>query len=126
MSTGRPITDMDGWMRDKERRTTRQERRPAPRTAQELLGPGIGPSAILVADWNDDVTTFNGMFYSQVGAINTPDPTHAWIGLSLVDADGNGLQRVQRYGADVGGSVMKRGFSSPTGSTRVYTAWVAE
>lgn len=126
MSTGRPITSAPDWLRGQERRMRAQERRPAPRSAQELLGPGIGPSAVLVSDWNDDLTAFNGMFYSPVGALHSPDPTHGWIGWSLIDADGSGLQRVQRYGSDVGGTAQIRGFTSPAGSTRVYTAWAAE
>lgn len=124
--TGRPVSTFQDWMRDSERRTGAQERRPAPRTAAALLGPGIAPTAVPVADWNDDVTSFNGMFYSQPGAANTPDSAHAWIGWSLADSNGSGIQRVQRYGADVGGSAMIRGFTSTYGSTRVFTAWTAE
>lgn len=122
----RPIVNHSDWMRSQERRTSQQERRPAPRTAQELLGPGIGPSAVLVNDWNDEITAFNGMFYSTPGAFNTPDNTHGWIGWVLVDADGTGLQRVHRYGSDIGGTAQVRGFTTPASGTRVFTAWTSE
>lgn len=120
-STGRPVVDFNDWMRDQERRTIGQERRPAINTASDLLGPGIAPMAVFISDWNDDVTAFNGFFASDVGAINSPNPALAWIGYSLVDANGSGYQRVFSYSMVEGST--SRTFTSPDGTTRIYSAW---
>lgn len=61
------------WMRDIEKRILNEERRPSIRSASDLMGPGAGPYAILTVDWNADETTFNGWFYSEPGAQNSPD-----------------------------------------------------
>jgi hypothetical protein len=125
--TGRPVTDYASWMRSMERRLAALERRPALHTAAQLLGPGIAPVATLTADWSDEATLFNGMFYSLPGAQHSPDSDRGWIGWSLVDADGSGYQRVASYGSDPSpGEAFTRGFTSAVGASRTFSAWVAE
>src|SRR4029079_993167 len=124
-STGRNRVDFNDWMRDVERRMTSQERRP--QHVHGLQGPGIGPRATKITDWNDDKVVFNGYFYSDVGSLHSPDPLKAWIGYAVANLDGWGLQQVTsiNLSTDVPGTSFQRGFVTPTGSTRVYSTWTA-
>lgn len=137
MSTRPQPTDYQGWMRAAERRMTSQERRPHPSVASDLLGPGIGPTAVEISDWNSDVIGFNGFFFSQPGAINSPDTTKHWLGFSLADTNGIGYQRIMVYRDPVSegtsnpfpawpGVIYTRSFYAADGSARAYSAWKLE
>lgn len=93
----RQIIDMPDWMRDSEKRLMHQERRPQSSTAADLLGPGAAPRAVRIEDWNDQVTTFTGAFYSEPGETNAPDTTSYWMGETFGTPDGYGFQRLTRY-----------------------------
>lgn len=132
-----PINGFEDWMRNIERRLLNQERRVQITTAADLLGPGVGPNATEVSDWNNDVIDFNGFFFSQPGALNSPDTDHWWMGYSLADPDGVGFQRITIYRdpASAGlanpfpawpGPTMTRSFYVTEGSTRSYSDWVGE
>lgn len=128
----RPIVTGSDWMRNVERRLLSQERRPVHASAAALLGPGIASQAVLISDWNNEVIGYNGFFYSQPGAINSPDSTMHWIGSSVVDADGAGIQQVVSYVTGTIGSGLttpylgttwSRSFLSPPGQTPVFNGW---
>ena len=108
------LTDGGDWFRQIERRLGRTERMQAPISASDLLGPGMSSQAVNVLDWNDEITTFNGFFYSYAGAYNAPviktratnpdtgrpegpettlDPL-PWTGMTIARDDGTGLQQV--------------------------------
>lgn len=91
----RIIQGMDDWMRSTEKRLSHEERRPVIRRASDLLGPGFtGPYATEVTDWNAEEARYNGFFYSDVGADNSPDETKVWIGTCVATRLGHGLQQV--------------------------------
>lgn len=90
------ITGED-WMRSQEKRLLHEERRPQVRAASDILGPGIAPYCIRLEDWNADETLFNGFWYSEPGAFNSPNNTRYWIGTSLTIEGGWGIQRVSEY-----------------------------
>lgn len=116
---------MNDWMRDMEKRILHEERRPQIRTASDLLGPGFGPYAIRVLDWNDDVTGFDGFFWADTGSRNSPDPAKAWMGQTVANSDGSGYQLVTDYGSTaVPPPRFIRTFTSPAGGARVFTAWM--
>ena len=125
----RAIVTHQDWMNDAQRRMAAQERRRHISTAAELLGPGVAPQAVRVTDWNDEVFAFNGFYYCETGALNSPDDTKAWIGYSLADPDGNGVQILWTYvtvATDLGTwtPVRKaRAFATPDGSTRLFSTW---
>lgn len=80
--------DMGDWMRQQEKRTMREERRPHVTKASDIMGPGIAPRAVVITDWNSETArSFNGFFYSAIGADNSPDDTKAWLGLTLSTGD---------------------------------------
>ena len=78
-----PDDSMSDYMRQQEKRLLHEERRPLIRSAAALLGPGFAPFAVPLVDWNADETLFNGHFYSDAGAQNSPDILRAWIGTVL-------------------------------------------
>lgn len=100
MSNDWPIEiDFNDSYRNMQKRMHRQERRPSGFTsASQMLGPGAGPFAVLINDWNDEAATFTGVFYSTPGAMNAPD----------ADGDPPGTPSTvywlaETYGVDVGG-----------------------
>lgn len=56
-----------------KKRVELEQRRPVIRKASDLVGPGIGASAVQVTDFNDTLATFNGFFSAIPGALNAPD-----------------------------------------------------
>lgn len=93
----RAIETADDWLRSAEKRMLREERRPLIRRASDLMGPSLGPYTQQVMDWNGVQSSYNGMLYSPVGALNSPDIDYPWIGLNLVTAEGQGMQHVWAY-----------------------------
>jgi hypothetical protein len=124
----------DSW-NNLMKRVIRLERRPAITNATQILGPGAGPYAVLLNDWNDEVATFNGTFYSEPGAMNAPDAegdpigtpsTMYWLGETLGTEDKYGFQRLTRFRLDPDGpgswDEYRRRFY-PTGDMYSYSAW---
>lgn len=133
--TGRPRITFPDLLREYERRDMHEARRPAPSSAADLLGPGLAPQAVQLSDWSDDSIGFTGFYYSQPGALNSPDPALFWIGTSITDPAGTGVQRVTAYddgqfGIDLypawPGVTYTRGFNTAGGTSRLYSAWVPE
>lgn len=113
---------MGGWMRDIERRLVQEERRPSIRSAQQILGPGFGPFATEIVDWNSDEALFTGQFYSLVGSLNSPDPLDAWIGETHSISSGSGVQVLSAF---LGGDARyHRSFITIPGSLATYSAWL--
>lgn len=116
----------DGWMRDVEKRSLNQDRRPEIRSASDLLGPGFSPYSVEIRDWNDDATAFNGMYHSTPGALNGPDDTSFWMGRTQGTTDGFGLQRVCQYAGidgDARGEEWERRFFAPGAADIAYSSW---
>lgn len=130
--SGRQVVNHQDWINDTNRRLGRQEGRRQIGHAADLLGPGIAPQAVLVGDWNDEVMAFNGLYYSETGALHSPNPASRWIGHNTVDPAGNGMQRVARFVDDPLDlaawvpDLWVRVFVTPDGSTRVFSTWQSE
>lgn len=122
MSRNWPVAQTQAdWMRQQEKRVLHQERRPSAASASDLLGPGFGPTAVELVDWNSDEAAFNGFFWSGPGAINSPDPNAYWLGTIISQDQLFGVQQiVERTGT----RKYIRRFSGLGGSTvRSYTPW---
>lgn len=121
-------TEANGLLGQMQRRTLAQERRPQFRTASDFMGPGFAPKAVRLLDWNDDATAFNGLFFSEPGAQNSPDVTRYWMGLVEGNSDGYGTMRVLEYrnGADTSTTPDEwvRTFASVSGTLRTYGPWM--
>jgi hypothetical protein len=120
--------DFEGRWNELVKRVMRLERRPAVTNASQLLGPGAAPYAVLLNDWNDEAATFNGIFYTEPEAANSPDDTMYWIGETFGIEDGYGFQRVTRFRVvpDAGGDwdQYRRRFY-PQGDLYGYSDWEA-
>jgi hypothetical protein len=123
----RIIQDTEGWMREMEKRLHSEERRPIVRSAADLLGPGFGPKAIEIQDWNDEVPLFNGFYFSEPGALHSPNDTTYWIGYTVCTPDGWGYQYVANH-RDGSGLVtdpaiyIRTFYASPTAAA-IFSAW---
>lgn len=93
----RIIQSTDDWMREMEKRLFHEERRPSIRSSSDLMGPGLGPFAVKIMDWNDEITHFNGFYYSEPGALHTPNDNKYWMGYNLVNSGGRGYQYAVNY-----------------------------
>lgn len=125
--------DFADLQRNSEKRQLNQERRPQVRTAADLLGPGLAPFAVEISDWNGDETAFNGFFWSQPGAINSPDVANSkwYMGQSEATEDGFGLQWATEFRNIAGNawpprSFIRRFFDPGSAGTRSFSAWAEQ
>lgn len=108
------VETAEAFIRNTNRRLDRSERRASPVSASALMGPGMGAQAIRLVDWNDEIATFNGFFWTEAGALNTPVievfdinedtgmpegdpvilPPMDWSGMVVARDDGTGSQHI--------------------------------
>lgn len=122
--------NMEDWMRGLEKRITGLERRPVVQAASDLMGPALAAHARHVTDCNSDEATFNGFYHIHLGALNSPNSTTGWMGQTIAEATGYGIQMAHvvhdANGTLTGGASQIRRFWAPGGTTpRIYSAWVA-
>lgn len=117
--------NMSDWMNQRVKREMHEARRPQIRRASDLLGPGFGPFAVEVRDWNADETAFNGFFYSDAGSLNSPDEDLIWLGLVIASGQGHGVQQLFSHSMPLVGAPLRfiRSFHSSTTQIRLYAPW---
>lgn len=125
-----PINWQD-WMASVDKRIAGLERRPAVHAAADLLGPGIATYAVTVDDWNSDTAAFNGFFHSSVSSLNSPSAALGWLGQTITQHDGYGIQTLWPVhditGAVINGLPYTRRFYIPGGQTpRIYQGWITD
>ena len=116
----------EDWMRGQEKRTMHEERRPQIGRASDILGPGIAPNAVEITDWSGPETQFNGFYFSRPGTgLHSPDDTQWWMGETVAQVDGYGVQSVWDYrGSSSPMTVYTRRFSTVGAGTRIFSPWV--
>lgn len=110
------------------KRILHEERRPQIRTAADIMGPSLGPFAIRIDDWNQDEAAFNGIVYTEPGALHSPDGDAYWMGTTMGTVDGFGIQHVWEYrSTNVGDPIRQfvRRFATPGIALRIYSSWDA-
>lgn len=117
-------TQAEDWFGNQEKRMMHEERRPRVHKASDLLGPGIAPNAVRINDWNGEETFFNGFYYSGPGSMHSPDDSQWWIGESLSELDGYGIQKVWNYRLGGQPTLMVRTFTLQA-DTRLFSPWQA-
>lgn len=95
----RPVVGADDWMRSVEKRVGAEERRPRIVKASDLLGPGFGPYAVELADWNSSTARLNGLWVSS-DAANAPTDTGVYAGLTVCAQEGHGMQLAASHDGD--------------------------
>ena len=85
-------TDGLDYFRHQKKTLEVADRRPVIRKGSDLVGPGIGASAVRLDDYNDLLATFDGYFSSSPGAANAPNDTEAFVGHVISDSEFGGLQ----------------------------------
>lgn len=122
-----PVNLGDRWSQ-MEKKILSESRRPQIERASDLLGPGAGPYAVQIKDWNADEAVFVGVFYADPneGQVNSPDDSKFWMGETFGTQFGDGFQRLTEFFpvAIPSPGRYERRFTSTTG-VRVYSAWVA-
>lgn len=113
----------ENWVQRQQDAIVKQTRRPQISHAAQIMGPGIGPYAVEIRDWSGEETNFNGFFYSAPGAFNSPDSTKWWIGESISQIEGFGVQRVWDYRGTSNPPTVKTRRILFVGSTRSFGAW---
>lgn len=120
----RIITNAEDWMRSMERRLSALERRGPGGTLVDRLGHSVRSQARQIVDWNDESTFENGWYFTDIGALNTPNPTLAWIGQTLCARGESGIQQVWSYATGATPTCYVRQFhlnDPPVAPT--FTAW---
>lgn len=99
------------------------DRRPVIRRASDLVGPGIGATAVRITNFNDLLATFDGFFSADANAASAPNDTDAFVGFTSSDSELGGLQQFTSLATGV---VYQRVFTrNPADSSAVYWgAWV--
>jgi hypothetical protein len=115
-------------LRAQQRRLMHEERRPLVRNAADLMGPSLGPRAILVVDWNTDEAAFNGILYSSPGAQNSPDGAAYWMGWTAANDGGYGIQHLFEFRTTVPMNdpmreAIRRFYDPGSGALRAFSDW---
>lgn len=121
-TSGWPAADDFGqFVTDNERNINELKRRTRIPSARQIMGPGLGPYAVQLFDWNDPKTLYNGVFYSEDGAANAPG-SGVWIGSNWCTPDGRGIQTARALASPT--DEMVRTFVATPSGTPTFTAWV--
>lgn len=94
------------------------DRRPVIRRASDLVGPGIAATAVRVTDYNDLLATYNGYYASDVGALNAPNDTEAFVGAVSADAGLGGVQTL--WGFTTGDSFTRAFTRNPMNPDEIH------
>lgn len=90
--SSRPETDAVDYFGNQKKKLDLADRRPVIRKASDLVGPGIGASAVRLTDFNDVLGTFNGYFSAAPDAANAPNDTGEFVGFVTMDSEYGGRQ----------------------------------
>lgn len=117
-----PDDDPELYLRHQEKRIANEQRRPMVRKASDILGPGFAPFATQLIDWNADEAAFNGYFWSDTGALNTPVGVGVSVWMGITISSGTiGFQQV--WEVSPGTMTEKKRVWALTSGVRVYGAW---
>lgn len=119
----RPTDSLEDYFGHLDKRVGHQERSTSITTARDLLGPGFGPHATQLLDWNSTTGRFNGMWFTD-NALNSPGPG-AFLGWSVASVDGHTVQVAVSHDDDPGaaGVIWLRRVHGHLGQAPVFTPW---
>jgi hypothetical protein len=88
----RPETDAEDFFGHQKKQMDVNNRRPVIRRAADLVGPGIGPAAVRITNFNDLLAQYNGFFSAAAGADFAPTSEANYIGWVSSDLEFGGVQ----------------------------------
>jgi hypothetical protein len=121
---GTQLTTFPDYLSELQEKVGKLERRPAPMSASDLLGPGAASQAVQIADWNHPSLATNGNYYSLPGALHSPDALLTWTGTVIAKDNGSGMQEV--WNTDDLDAVqywMRTYVGDGTGQGYTFTSW---
>lgn len=115
-------TDAEDYLGHQKKKLEIADRRPVPRRADELVGPGIASTAIRITDFNNLLAQFNGFFSAKGDAASRPPVDQNYVGTVISDAELGGVQEF--YGMS-NGLLYRRIFTRNPGDTSTVSwgAW---
>lgn len=124
----RPEVDALDYFGHQQKRLQVADRRPVIRQASDLVGPGIGATAVSITNFNDPLATYNGYYSANVGpgtapAMNAP-AVGQFIGTVVMDLTLGGKQIFTRLSD---GIEFTRTFRRLPGDTEtiVWGSWTS-
>jgi len=124
----RQIITTSDWMRSVEKQIVHESRRPRVTNASDLLGPGIASYSVEIQDWNAEELKFNGFWWSQPGALHTPEENKWYMGYTEATQDGFGVQYADEF-REIASDAwppkrwMRRFYIPSAGGLTAYSAW---
>lgn len=88
----RTEVDAVDYFGHQQKKVNLADRRPVIRRPADLVGPGIGPNAITITDFNDLLATFNGYYAAEPGAQNAPTDDQSFTGFTVSEGAMGGTQ----------------------------------
>jgi hypothetical protein len=114
----RTEVDAGDYFGHQQKKLAMADRRPVIRKASDLVGPGIGATAVRLTNFNDLLATYNGYYSADVGASSAPNITDAFVGFVSSDAE---LGGVQQFTSLADGKLWQRVFTrNPSDSSAIY------
>lgn len=118
------IDGFAAWRTHTDKRLLRQERAPRFYHASDLLGPGFGPTATELLDWNADEAAFNGFFWSLADSLHSPNNAVQWAGLAIAEDENiRGVQVVWQAEPGNAPAMFVRRWDEAVDEGRSYTPW---
>lgn len=84
--------DAQDFFGNERKRLQMAQRRPAQRRRSDLVGPGIGPHTVRLADFDESLATYNGYFSAVAETPNAPTTDSHYVGFVTSDAELGGVQ----------------------------------
>lgn len=121
----RTETNAGEYLGHQQKRGQLADRRPVIRRASDLVGPGIGVSAVRLTDLKDPLALCNGFFSARSDALDAPTSAEDFIGFCVVDAEIGGMQTFR--GMSTGKEYVRMVSRSPSDpETLAWGNWVEQ
>lgn len=95
----------EDYFRSQKKQLQVADRRPVIRKSSDIVGPGIGATAVRITDFNNILATYNGYFSALPDAVNGPGvpfpEVTGFIGYTVMDSELGGMQVFNALGPNV-------------------------
>lgn len=85
-------TDAVDYFGNQKKKLDVADRRPVVRRAADLVGPGIGPEAVRLPDFDGQLASLNGLYSAEANTPNAPVLNERFVGYVVADSELGGVQ----------------------------------